>query len=234
MMVQQRGACDKCRGSGKYVDPKCMFKERKVIEIQVDKGAPNKHRYNFHGESDERPGYAAGDLVVIIIEKEHEIFKRKQADLAMSKSITLCQALTGFSFSFKHLDGSTHIIKSEPGEVIKPGDVRTVEELGMPIMTTPYKFGNLFIHLEVEFPRTIELGAGNDALLKAILPGGKDMDVEEDSYDNNHKHRTIEYNKEHITENKTKIHSDYADEDDEEDERFHGGARTVNCQQQLF
>lgn len=52
----------------------------------------------------------------------------------MSKSITLVEALTGFSFSLTHLDGSTHIIKSEPGEVIKPGDVRTVEELGMPIM----------------------------------------------------------------------------------------------------
>ena len=72
--------------------------------------------------------------MVIVLEKEHSVFKRKKADLAMSKSITLIEALTGFSFSLTHLDGTTHIIKSDPGEVIKPGDVRTVEELGMPIM----------------------------------------------------------------------------------------------------
>ena len=242
MMVQQRGPCDACGGQGKIIDKKyqcktCktkgIIKERKVLEIQVDKGAPNKHRMNFHGESDERPGYAAGDLVVIIVEKEHETFKRKKADLAMTKTISLIEALTGFSFTLTHLDGSKHIIKSSPGEVIKPGDVRTVEELGMPIMQTPYKFGNLFIHLEVEFPRNIELGAGHKELLASCLPPPKEMDIEVDNFDGNHLHSTIEYNKGHITENTTRIHSDYADEEDEDDERM-GGRRVVNCQQQLF
>ena len=151
----------------------------------------------------------------------------------MTKTITLVEALTGFSFTLKHLDGSSHIIKSEPGQVVKPGDIRTVEDLGMPIMQTPYKFGNLFIHLEVEFPRTIELGAGHKELLAAVLPPGKEMDIEVDNFDGNHQHSTIEYNKGHITENTTRIHSDYADEDDEEDERMRGGQR-VQCQQQLF
>jgi len=47
-----------------------------------------------------------GDLIVIIEEKEHEIFKRKKADLVMIKKLTLKEALTGYKFMITHLDGS--------------------------------------------------------------------------------------------------------------------------------
>jgi DnaJ-class molecular chaperone len=40
-----------------------------VIEVVIDKGAPNKHKYTFHGESDEKPGMLPGDLIVVIEEK---------------------------------------------------------------------------------------------------------------------------------------------------------------------
>ena len=96
MVMQTQGHCDECRGKGQIIDPKhkckkCkggkVLKERKVIEVQVDKGCPNKHRYTFHGEADEAPGYQAGDLVCIIDEKPHEIFKRKKADLVINKNL---------------------------------------------------------------------------------------------------------------------------------------------------
>jgi DnaJ-class molecular chaperone len=47
------------------------------------------------------------------------------------------------------------LISSAPGEVVKPGDMKTVEELGLPLMQTPYKFGNLFIYFEIDFPMTL-------------------------------------------------------------------------------
>mmetsp|Transcript_9243 Transcript_9243/g.1382 ORF Transcript_9243/g.1382 Transcript_9243/m.1382 type:complete len:151 (+) Transcript_9243:642-1094(+) len=150
--MDPKNICKGCKG-------KRVLKERKVIEVQVDKGAPNKHKVNYAGESDEAPGLQPGDLIVILTESKHETFERKKADLVMNKKITLKQALTGFSFDITHLDGSKKVIRSNEGDIIKPGDVRTVIELGMPIMRTPWKYGNLFIYYEVEFPLPRSLGA---------------------------------------------------------------------------
>ena len=237
MFSQSTGPCNTCRGQGKIIDEatKCkvckgsqVLKERKVIEIVVDKGAPNHHKYNFHGESDEAPGLLPGDLIVIIEEKEHETFKRKKADLIMTKKISLKEALTGYSFIIHHFDGDK-IIESGPGDVVKPGDIRTVEELGMPLMRTPYKHGNLFIYFEVEFPAPRSINNSDLKKLKKILPG---PDVDLKAKEGN-VIKCIVFDKSHVTENNTKIHSDYKEEDEEEDPRMKGGQR-VQCSGTIF
>jgi len=50
----------------------------------------------------------------------------------LEKEISLLEALTGFDFVLKHLDGKKIRIKNAPGEVIKPDDIKTVENHGMP------------------------------------------------------------------------------------------------------
>ena len=236
MYSQSTGPCDKCRGSGKSIDKKDMCKkckgkqviqDRKVIEVPIDKGVPNGHRVTFHGESDERPGLLPGDLIVHIQEKPHEVFKRKKADLIITKKISLKEALTGFSFSLKHLDGTMKVITCEPGEVVKQGDVKTVIELGMPLMRTPFKFGNLFISFEVEFPDSGSLSPEALQQLRAILPGPEPMDI--DNAAENHK--LIGFDKSQITENSTSIHSDYREEDDE---RGGMGGQRVECRGTIF
>jgi len=61
MYTQRRGPCDDCGGKGEQIDEKnrCKechgrktTKERKIIEVSIDKGAPNGERYVFHGEAD--------------------------------------------------------------------------------------------------------------------------------------------------------------------------------------
>ncbi|OMJ66733.1 hypothetical protein SteCoe_36326 [Stentor coeruleus] len=232
MYSQSAGPCEECRGQGKSIDPKFRCKsckgariiqEKKIIEIIVDKGTPNHHKQNFHSEGDEEPGLLAGDLVVMIIEKEHAIFKRKKSDLIITKSITLKEALTGYRFILKHLDGDK-IIESIPGEIIKPGDIRTVEELGMPIMRTPYKFGNLFISFEVEFPKPKTLSKNSKKSLIKLLPGEKPNPQGKII-------KALVFDKSHITENNTTIHNDYQ-EDDDDDEEGHG--QRVQCSGIIF
>lgn len=63
--------------------------------------------------------------------------------------ISLLEALTGVDFVFTHLDGKKMRIKNEPGEVIKPDDLKTIPEKGLPFYKQPFKFGNLFIIFKV-------------------------------------------------------------------------------------
>lgn len=235
MYTQTSSPCTDCRGQGKIIEPKHMckkckgakvLKERKVIEVQIDKGMPNGHKITYHGEADEEPGILPGDLIVQIKEKEHSLFKRKKADLIMHKKITLREALTGYAFTISHLDGSEKFIQSRPGDIIHPEDVRTVQELGMPIMRTPWKFGNLFIQFEIVFPES--LSQSSMSLLKSVLPGPSNMELDNISFDSTHD--CIPFDKSHITENSTKIHSDYAEEEQEE---FVNGKR-VQCSGTIF
>ena len=235
MYSQSSGPCDQCRGQGKSIDPKFRCKkckgnrtvvEKKVIDVQIDKGCPNKHKYSFYGESDEEPELKAGDLVVVVEEVEHPVFKRKKADLIMNYTISLKEALTGYKLKIDHLDGPK-VIEGPAGDIVKPGDIRTIEELGMPLMRTPFKFGNLFIYFEVEFPAPQSLLPQQVEGLLRALPGDGIMGPAEGAL------KTINYDKSQITENSTTIHSDYKEEDEEEDPRLAGGRR-VQCSGTIF
>lgn len=65
----------------------------------MEKGAANNQKITFRGMADEVPGRETGDVNFIIQEKEHDLFKRKGADLLIMQNISLNQALTGFSVS---------------------------------------------------------------------------------------------------------------------------------------
>jgi DnaJ-class molecular chaperone len=45
---------------------KKVVKEKKVLEVEVDKGAPHGEKYLFHGESDEYPDCDPGDVIIVV------------------------------------------------------------------------------------------------------------------------------------------------------------------------
>ena len=165
MYTQRTAPCGDCNGSGEIINEKdkcktCqgkkVSKEKKVLEVEVEKGAPNEKQYVFSGEADEFPGVQAGDVVVEVHQQAHEVFKRKGADLMIEKEITLYEALTGVKLVITHLDGRKIEISNNPGEVIKADDIKTVPDLGMPFHKQSYKFGNLFIAFVVKFPVSLK------------------------------------------------------------------------------
>ena len=85
----------------------------------------------------------------------------------MDKQITLLEAFKGFKFSIKHLDGREVVIENPKGKVIKPGEVLTASDLGMPCFHQPYKFGNLFITFSIKFP---ELSLAHFEAIREVLP----------------------------------------------------------------
>lgn len=143
--------CKKCKG-------KKVMRDKKKLELEVDKGTPHGENYTISGEGDCVPDVDPGDVIVVVGVRKNKIFTRKGADLYMDKKITLLEALTGVNFTIMHLDGRIIRITNPSGSVIKPNDTMTCEDLGMPFHKTPYKFGNLFITFTVEFPDEINQG----------------------------------------------------------------------------
>jgi len=70
--------------------------------------------------ADEHPDMDTGDVVFVLKQQEHEVFKRRGADLFIEKDISLVEALCGFEMSVTHLDGRKLLIKTQPGDIVKP------------------------------------------------------------------------------------------------------------------
>ena len=69
----------------------------------------------FSGEGDQSPGLEAGDVVIVLDEKEHNVFRRRGIDLLMQLEISLTEALCGFQHCIQTLDNRSLIIMSLPG-----------------------------------------------------------------------------------------------------------------------
>ena len=146
-MVQQiQRHCAACDGEGYNFKTK---QERKVLEVHIEKGMKHNQKVVFKNMADEKPNVEAGHVNFIIQEKEHELFKRKGADLLVTKTLSLKEALCGFSWKITHLDGRQVVIQSRPGEVIQPQTeegrpfVKKVPNEGMPSQGNPFVKGNL-------------------------------------------------------------------------------------------
>jgi len=63
----------------------------------------------------------------------------------MKKTVTLAEALVGFEFKLKHLDGAIYNIYTGRGEVIGDKEKKVVRGLGMPFFKDNMSNGNLII-----------------------------------------------------------------------------------------
>ena len=235
-MVQQiQRRCSSCGGQGYACQTK---KERKVLEVNIEKGMKNSQKITFHGLADEKPNMEPGNIVFVVQEKEHATFKRKGGDLLITKTISLNEALTGFQWVVNHLDGRQLLIKSNPGEVIKAEGpngtpfVKCIPDEGMPTHGSQFQKGKLYVLFNVEFPSDNELSASAMDTLRKVLPNpSPPVDVDEDD------------------ENVEVVHLDHADvkafgkgkhagmngsaayDEDSDGDGHPGGGQGVQCQQ---
>jgi len=117
MIQQVQKTCEECGGTGTVYR---QVKVQETLEVHIPKGAPDGHKINFSEKADEIPDGEAGDVVFVLQEQPHAQFKRKGDDLYITRDISLSEALCGFNMELPHLDGRKLIIKSKPGDVIKP------------------------------------------------------------------------------------------------------------------
>lgn len=130
MLQQIQQPCNECEGKGEVINPKDRCKtcngkkvnnERKLLEVHIDKGMRNGQTITFQQAADEAPGVITGDVVIVIEEKPHDVFKREGNDLFTDVEIDLLTALAGGHFSLQHLDDHALRVAIGPGEITKHG-----------------------------------------------------------------------------------------------------------------
>ena len=139
--------------------------EKKKLTGAIEKGMPNDSKITFERESEQRPGYIPGDVIMIVRTRKHRTYQRKGNDLHHTMKISLREALTGFSKTLHHLDNHQVTISSQ--KVIKPFQVKKYTGEGMPIHNFPSTFGDLYVKFEIIFPKTIS--EADQLKLKDIL-----------------------------------------------------------------
>ncbi|KAL1871448.1 hypothetical protein VTK73DRAFT_2056 [Phialemonium thermophilum] len=191
--------CDHCQGSGNYYKEKdrckrCKGKrtvtETKALEIYIPRGSVQGERIVLEGEADQFPDQTPGDIIFTLTEEPHDVFTRIGHDLSADLSVTLAEALTGFSrVVLKHLDGRGIHLDRPRGKVLRPGEVLKVPGEGMPMKRGDNK-GDLYLIAKIEFPPDGWLpdDASYEALQK-LLPAPKPPipveEVDEVSYEEN-------------------------------------------------
>ncbi|XP_041458322.1 dnaJ homolog subfamily A member 1-like [Lytechinus variegatus] len=190
-MVQQiQSMCSACEGQGERISAKdrcksChgqkVIRERKILEVHIDKGMKDGQKITFRGEGDQEPGLEPGDIIIILDEKQHETFRRRGNDLLiMSFKIDLVEALCGFQKVINTLDKREIVVMAHPGEIIKPGDIKMVVGEGMPLYKNPFEKGRLIIQFQINFPENNVIQESNLRKLETILPPREECIVTDD------------------------------------------------------
>ena len=100
-----------------------------------------------------QPGVPTGDVVFLLKAIPHESFERSGNDLLTHITITLSEALLGFSrVIITHLDGRGIKLTTPPGKIIKPQDSIVLRGEGMPLYRRPDEKGDLYVLLDIERP----------------------------------------------------------------------------------
>mmetsp|Transcript_17583 Transcript_17583/g.60826 ORF Transcript_17583/g.60826 Transcript_17583/m.60826 type:complete len:1027 (-) Transcript_17583:210-3290(-) len=227
MVQQMQSRCPDCGGTGFSVT---MKKERQVLEVNIEKGAKHSTKLRFAAMGNESPNADPGDVIFVLQQKEHNVFKRKGADLLLQRDISLVEALVGFSFTVTQLDGRELLVVSAPGQVVRPEAapgvpfVMAVADEGMPKAGNPFDKGRLFVLFTIVFPPAHSLSVEKCALLKQALP----PPLNNDKYDAEQVEEVVcsEIQLEELGQGQ----GGGGDEEEEEDERG-GGERPVQCQQ---
>lgn len=233
-MVQQiQTQCRDCDGSGERIPDKdrcknCQgrktIKERKILEVHIVKGMRDGQKITFSGEGDQEPGIEPGDVVIVLDEKNHSVFKRNDIDLYMQLEIDLVEALCGFKKTLETLDQRHIVITSLPGDIIKPGDVKCVQGEGMPLHKSPFEKGKLIITFSVNFPPDGFITPPSRRQLEQLLPPREEVMIPDDAEE----HDLVRIDPETETRRRRQHSGNAYDEDEDSGHRGAG----VQCQSQ--
>ena len=79
-------------------------------------------------------------------------FQRQGLDLVLQKTISIKEALCGFTFEIKYITGKTYTINNNAGNIIPNGYKKVIPNMGF---SRDEHVGNLIIVFDVKFPEKL-------------------------------------------------------------------------------
>lgn len=151
--------CPRCRGEGQIVLNPCRkcngqgrVRVEREIKMTVDRGVDNGFEYRIRGEGEVGTlGGPPGDLLVVVIVRPHEQFKRDGYDLITTTKISFVQAALGCTLEIAGIDGS-HELDIPAGTQF--GDTLRIPGKGMPRYKSS-SFGDLLVQVGIATPRNL-------------------------------------------------------------------------------
>ncbi|MBR6917394.1 MAG: molecular chaperone DnaJ [Clostridia bacterium] len=158
-VMQSSRPCDACRGTGKIIETPCKNcrgsgyeRVSKKLDVSIPAGIDNGQRIVLREKgSDGENGGRAGDLIIVVSVKKHDIFERDGSDIYCEVPITFAEATLGAEIDIPTLEGK---MKYTVPEGTQSGTVFTLRQKG--IQNVNYKTrGNLYVTVIVEVPKNL-------------------------------------------------------------------------------
>lgn len=123
--------------------------EHEIVYVTVPKGIDEGEIIVLQGKGNVMNETNKGDLKVFVKIENDTPFKRMGLDLILEKTISVKDALCGFSFELKYITGKVYTITNNSGNIISHGYKKVIPNMGFE--RDGHK-GNLIIMFDVQFP----------------------------------------------------------------------------------
>jgi molecular chaperone DnaJ len=155
----QESACPVCRGEGQTVSDPCamcggsgLCQSETTVVVDIPAGVSEGNYITVPEKGDAgRGGGLAGDLIVIMQEKQHDIFNRHGVDLHCDMELTFSEAALGCSKIIATLEDKVSL-KIPNGT--QSGEVFKLKGKGLPALHSKSR-GNLLVRIRVKTPEKL-------------------------------------------------------------------------------
>lgn len=126
--------------------------ENETIYIDIPKGIDENEIIIMKDKGNVINDTNKGEVKIFVKISNTTEFTRKGLDLFYKKTITLKEALCGFTFDMKYIDNKVYKINNSNGTVIQPNYKKIIQNMGLE--RNNHK-GNLIIEFSIQFPETL-------------------------------------------------------------------------------
>jgi DnaJ-class molecular chaperone len=123
--------------------------EKETIYIDVPQGIDENEMIILRDRGNVISEQVKGDIKINILIQNNTAFKRSGLDLIFNKTISLKEALCGFSFELNYINGKSYTLNNNKGSIVPPEYKKVYPEMGL--KRGEHK-GNMIIHFHIDFP----------------------------------------------------------------------------------
>ena len=151
--------CSRCGGKGKLIHQPCpdcrgtgAVRQRRTIQVSIPAGIDNGQTISIRGQGNAgKNGGPAGDLLVTITVKPHELFRREGTSVLCDAPITFAQAVLGAELEIPTIDGK---VKYDLPEGTQSGTTFRLKGKGIPALNGRGR-GDQYVTVHIETPRNL-------------------------------------------------------------------------------